>query len=53
MPLQGESHLNDDDRMHLFTWRAIISKRSREASQNIMDFAGAGASYDHEPMQRF
>jgi len=49
----GKLTLTDDDRMQLFAWRAIISKRSREASQAIMDFAGAGASYDHEPMQRF
>jgi 3-hydroxy-9,10-secoandrosta-1,3,5(10)-triene-9,17-dione monooxygenase len=49
----GRLTLNNDDRMRLFAWRAIVSKRSRQASQAIMDFAGAGASYEHEPLQRF
>ncbi|TBR06841.1 MAG: hypothetical protein EPO47_12505, partial [Rugosibacter sp.] len=49
----GQATLNESDRMRLFAWRSIISKRSREASQQLMDFAGAGASFEHEPMQRF
>lgn len=49
----GKSTLDDKDRIRLFAWRAIISKRSREASQRLMDFAGAGASFEHEPLQRF
>lgn len=40
------------DRVRMFAWRALMTRRCRESNHKLIELAGSSGIFEHEPIQR-